>query len=85
LTKEVDVNLSVRLITLAWSNTVDIIALVADDGDFRPAVNALEDNKTSEILYYAKVGKTGVSKKLMKACNERRGLKIEDFKSRKIG
>ena len=80
--KAVDVKLSVRLLTLAWSNNLDIIILVAGDGDFRPAVNALDDCKVIVRLYYAKVGSTGVSKKLMKACNENRELKIDNFKFR---
>ena len=80
--KAVDVKLSVRLITLAWSNNIEIIALVAGDGDFKPAVNALEDSRTVVRLYYAKVGNTGVSKKLMQACNEGRELKPENFNFR---
>ena len=80
--KAADVKLSVRLITLPWFNNIEIIALVAGDGDFKPAVNALEDSRTIVRLYYAKVGNTGVSKKLMQACNEGRELKPENFKFR---
>lgn len=61
---------------------MDIIILVAGDGDFRPAVNALDDRKVIVRLYYAKVGSAGVNKKLMKACNENRELKTDNFKFR---
>ena len=79
--KAVDVKLSVRLVQLAWSDNVDIIALVAGDGDFLPAVDAVSDTNAIVRLFYAEVANIGVNKKLVKACPETRILNSENINS----
>lgn len=79
--KAVDVKLSVRLVQLAWSGNVDIIALVAGDGDFVPAVDAVSTSNAIVRLFYAEVADIGVNKRLVRACPETRILSGEDLNS----
>lgn len=69
--KMVDVKLSVRLVELALSKTVDKIVLIAGDRDFLPAVEAIEKSGTIVRLVYSQTDKTGTNSNLIRCCPEK--------------
>jgi len=74
--KQVDVKISVRLVQLAFSHTVDVIVLVCGDGDITPAVKAIDGTGVDVRLAYATVPEQRVftSGELIRACQEKRYL-----------
>lgn len=79
--KLVDVKLSVKLASLAWSKNVDKIILVTGDKDILPAVKESEDSGTVIRLVYGEVPEHNVftSKSLIKECHEKRKLERQDL------
>lgn len=77
--KLVDVKLSVRLVSLAWSDIVGTIVLVTGDGDILPAVNAVKDTGTTVRLAYAELENVFTSKSLIRACPEKKILTEQDL------
>lgn len=79
--KLVDVKLSVKLASLAWSKNVDKIILVTGDKDILPAVKESEDSGTVIRLVYGEVPEHNVftSKTLIKECHEKRKLERQDL------
>jgi hypothetical protein len=79
--KLVDVKLSVRLVSLAWSGVVKKIILVSGDGDLIPAVDAVEGAGAIIRLEYVDEIGAGIktSKGLIKACPEKHKLSKDDF------
>ena len=79
--KLVDVKLSVRLVSLAWSDKVDKIILVTGDYDILPAVESAEDSQTTIRLVYGEVPESniGTSHQLIKKCHEKRKLTKGDL------
>jgi len=67
--KGVDVLLSVDLVRLSWSKTIDKAVLVTGDSDFVPAVQTSKDAGTIVELYYSE--SQHVSDELFQACDER--------------
>ena len=72
--KLVDVKMSVRLVHLAWSETVSTIVLFAGDGDLLPAVKAVEDTRCTVRLAYVEEGDVRTSPALIKSCPEKMKL-----------
>jgi len=79
--KLVDVKLSVRLVSLAWSGVVKKIVLVSGDGDLIPAVQAIDGSEAIVRLEYVDEAGAGIntSKGLIKICPEKHRLTKEDF------
>lgn len=79
--KLVDVKLSVRLVSLAWSEVVKKIVLVSGDGDLIPAVEAIEGSGAIVRLEYVDEINAGIktSKGLIKVCPEKHKLAKDDF------
>jgi uncharacterized LabA/DUF88 family protein len=79
----VDVKLSVRLVSLAWSGVVKKIVLVSGDGDMIPAVEAVDGTEAIVRLEYVdadeKPAKVKTAKGLIKACPEKHRLTKDDF------
>jgi len=77
--KMVDVKMSVRLVSLAWSETVEKIVLLTGDADLVPAVKDVEQSKTTVRLAYLSEGTTQTSKTLIRECPEKHQLTKEDL------
>jgi len=77
--KAVDVKISVRLLELALSKTVDTIILVSGDGDLVPAVEAANNAHATVRLRYAVVPRARTSPALIKICPEKTELKQQDI------
>jgi len=77
--KLVDVKISVRLVSLAWSGIVRKIVLVSGDSDLLPAVEAVKDSPTTVRLAYVEEQDIGASKALLRACPEKQKLTIQDM------
>lgn len=79
--KLVDVKLSVRLVSLAWSGNVKKIVLVSGDGDMIPAVENVDGSGAIVRLEYVDEIGTGIrtSRGLIKACPEKHKLTKDDF------
>ena len=67
--KGVDVLMSVDLVRLSWSQTIDRAILVTGDSDFVPAVQAAKDAGIIVELVYS--ARQHVSEELFHACDER--------------
>lgn len=79
--KLVDVKISVRLVSLAWSGVVRKIVLVAGDKDLLPAVDAIKDSETTVRLAYVEEQHVQTSKDLIRACPEKHKLTQPDIAS----
>jgi hypothetical protein len=79
--KLVDVKLSVRLVSLAWSRVVKKIILVSGDGDMIPAVQAVDGSEAIVRLEYVDEIGAGITtaKGLIKGCPEKHKLTKDDF------
>jgi len=77
--KLVDVKISVRLVSLAWSDVVKKIILVSGDGDLIPAVEAAEPSAAIVRLAYVDEVGLNTSKVLIQNCPEKHKLTKEDF------
>jgi len=77
--KLVDVKISVRLTSLAWSKIVQKIVLVSGDGDLIPAIQAAGPSGTIVRLGYVDEAGVRTSKGLIKMCPEKHRLSREDF------
>jgi uncharacterized LabA/DUF88 family protein len=79
--KLVDVKLSVRLVSLAWSEVVGKIILVSGDGDLIPAVQAVDGSHAIVRLEYVDEADSNIrtSKGLIRACPEKHKLTKDDF------
>lgn len=79
--KLVDVKLSVRLVSLAWSGVVKKIVLISGDGDLIPAVEAIDGSGAIVRLEYVDEVDAGIqtAKGLIKACPEKHKLTKDDF------
>jgi len=83
--KMVDVKMSVRLVSLAWSKVVDRIVLLTGDGDLIPAVSATEPSGTTvRIAFFSEEG-LQTSRGLIRACPEKHQLKGSDLSYCKFG
>jgi uncharacterized LabA/DUF88 family protein len=79
--KLVDVKISVRLVSLAWSGVVRKIVLVSGDSDLLPAVEAVKDSPTTVRLAYVEEQDVQTSQALIRACPEKQKLTIQDITS----
>jgi uncharacterized LabA/DUF88 family protein len=70
--KGVDVLMSVDLVRLSWSQTIDKAILVTGDSDFVPAVQAAKEAGTIVELVYS--ARQHVSEELFNASDERREI-----------
>jgi len=77
--KQVDVKISVRLMSLAWERIVEKIVLLCGDGDVLPAVRAIEPTGTIVRLVYGRVGRMWASRALIRECPEKMELTKEIF------
>lgn len=77
--KLVDVRMSVRLVSLAWSRIVDKIVLLTGDGDLLPAVEAVEPSGTTVRIAYCSEGNVQTSRALIRKCPEKQQLKGSDL------
>jgi len=77
--KLVDVKISVRLVSLACSEKIKKIILVAGDKDLLPAVEVARDAGTIIRLAYAEIGHAQTSRDLIKACSEKHKLTEADI------
>jgi len=77
--KQVDVKISVRLMSLAWERIVEKIVLLCGDGDVLPAVRAIEPTGTIVRLVYGRVGRMWASRALIRECPEKMELTKEKF------
>lgn len=77
--KLVDVKISVRLVSLAWSGVVRKIVLLAGDKDLLPAVDAIKDSNTTVRLAYVEEQNVQTSKELIRACPEKHKLLKSDL------
>jgi uncharacterized LabA/DUF88 family protein len=77
--KQVDVKISVRLMSLAWERVVEKIVLLCGDGDVLPAVRAIEPTGTIVRLVYGRVGRMWASRALIRECPEKMELTKEKF------
>ncbi len=77
--KQVDVRLSVRLVSLAYQKVVDKIVLVCGDGDMIPAVRAIAQTGVISRIAYAKEKWVKTNDGLIKCCNESHLLSKEDL------
>lgn len=79
--KLVDVKLSVRLVQLAWSKSVDKIILMTGDKDIVPAVEAAEHSGTTIRLVYGDEPDQHVftAKRLIQKCHEKKRLERRDI------
>jgi uncharacterized LabA/DUF88 family protein len=73
--KQVDVKISVRLMSLAWMRATEKIVLLCGDGDVLPAVRAIEPTGIIVRLVYGQVGRVRASRALIRECLERMTLK----------
>lgn len=79
--KLVDVKISVRLVSLAWSGVVRKIVLVAGDKDLLPAVEAIKDSNTTVRLAFVEEQDVQTSKELIRACPEKHKVTQSDIAS----
>jgi len=79
--KLVDVKISVRLVSLAWSGIVRKIVLVSGDSDLLPAVEAVKDSSATVRLAYVEEQDVQTSKALIRACPEKQKLTVSDVVS----
>jgi uncharacterized LabA/DUF88 family protein len=79
--KLVDVKISVRLVSLAWSGVVRKIVLVAGDKDLLPAVQAIKDSQTTVRLAFVEEQDVQTSKELIRCCPEKHKLTQADIAS----
>jgi uncharacterized LabA/DUF88 family protein len=78
--KLVDVLISVRLVSLSWSDVVDKIVLVSGDGDLVPAVREAENSANKLVkLVYVKGQNVDTSDSLRKACSENKELTPQEL------
>ncbi|TMI37939.1 NYN domain-containing protein [Candidatus Bathyarchaeota archaeon] len=77
--KLVDVLISVRLVQLAFSDSVDRIVLVSGDADLLPAVEAAEESNTTIRLAYVEEGHVRTAKALIRKCPEKHQLTSADL------
>jgi uncharacterized LabA/DUF88 family protein len=77
--KKVDVLISVRLVSLAWSKSVDKLLLIAGDSDLVPAVEDVEPSGRIVRLVYLKTPEVGTSDLLIKACPEKQQMTPQDL------
>jgi len=69
--KQVDVKISVRLMSLAWMRATEKIVLLCGDGDVLPAVRAIEPTGIIVRLVYGQVGRVKASRALIRECPEK--------------
>ena len=79
--KQVDVKLSVRLVSLAYQEVVDKIIIVSGDGDMIPAVNVISQTGVICRLVYANYKWVRTNNGLIKSCNERKLLTQADLEN----
>lgn len=77
--KQVDVKISVRLMSLAWERVAEKIVLLCGDGDVLPAVRAVEPTGTIVRLAYGQVGRVRASRALIRECPEKMELIKENL------
>lgn len=77
--KQVDVKISVRLMSLAWERAAEKIVLLCGDGDVLPAVRAVEPTGTIVRLAYGQVGRVRASRALIRECPEKMELTRENL------
>ena len=77
--KLVDVKISVKLASLAWSGIVRKIVLVSGDSDLLPAVEAIKESPATVRLAYVEEQDVQTSKALIRACPEKQKLTIKDI------
>jgi uncharacterized LabA/DUF88 family protein len=77
--KRVDVLISVQLVSLAWSEIVKKIVLVAGDKDLLPALEAIEPTGTIVRLAYVEEQYVQTSKALIRAAQEKHKLLKSDI------
>lgn len=82
--KLVDVRMSVRLVSLAWSEIVKKIVLVTGDKDLLPAVQAVEPTGVLVRLAYVEEQDVQTSKALIRVCPEKHKLSKSDLSSCKF-
>lgn len=75
--KQVDVKISVRLMSLARERVVEKIVLLCGDGDVLPAVRAVEPTGTIVRLAYGQFGRVKASRALIRECPEKMELTRE--------
>jgi uncharacterized LabA/DUF88 family protein len=75
--KQVDVKISVRLMSLAWERVAEKIVLLCGDGDVLPAVRAVEPTGTIVRLVYVQFGRVKASRALIRECPEKMKLTRE--------
>jgi Uncharacterized conserved protein len=83
--KLVDVKISVRLVSLAWSGVVRKIVLVSGDSDLLPAVEAVKDSPTTVRLAYVEEQDVQTSQALIRACPEKQKLTLQDITACRYG
>lgn len=79
--KQVDVKISVRIMSLAWERIVEKIVLLSGDGDLLPAVRAIEPTGVIIRLVYGRVGRISANKGLIKECPEKVELTREKLEA----
>jgi uncharacterized LabA/DUF88 family protein len=79
--KLVDVKISLRLVSLAWSGIVKKIVLVAGGKDLLPAVKVVESSGAIVRLAYVEKQHVQTSKDLIKECPEKQKLTSPDIES----
>lgn len=77
--KLVDVKISVRLVSLAWSNVVKKIVLVAGDKDLLPAVEAIQGTGAIVRLAFFEEDFAMTSKALIRGSPEKQKLTKSDI------
>jgi len=77
--KLVDVLISVRIVSLAWSKSVDKIILITGDADLAPAVEDIERSGTIVKLVFVRAGDVSTSPRLIKTCPEKQELTPQDL------
>ena len=77
--KLVDVKMSVRLVTLAWSEIAKKIVLITGDKDLLPAVQAVEPTGTIVRLAYVEEQNVQTSKALIRECPEKHKISKADL------
>ena len=75
--KQVDVKISVRLMSLAWMRATEKIVLLCGDSDVLPAVRAIEPTGIIVRLVYGQVGRVKASRALIRECPEKIELTME--------
>lgn len=78
--KLVDVKLSVRLVSLGWSKSVDKIILISGDADIIPAVEDIERSGVIVKLAYVNDKSVGTASGLIKVCPEKHPLTPQELR-----